>query len=166
MNIFYLDPDPYVAAQMHCDQHVHKMLLETAQMMSTAHHQGSLWSIKDIYKPSHTNHPSTVWVRHSEETYTWTFQLFDALSAEYRHRYGKVHATERKLLDQLWAFPELASEGWCEPPQCMPDEFKSDDTVQAYRRFYIHDKSSFARWVKNRPMPDWYAAATTIGNRP
>ena len=37
MNIFYLDRDPGIAAAMHCDKHVVKMILETAQMLSTAH---------------------------------------------------------------------------------------------------------------------------------
>ena len=37
MNIFYLDNDPKVAAEMHCDKHVVKMLVEYAQILSTAH---------------------------------------------------------------------------------------------------------------------------------
>ena len=36
MNIFFLDEDPKYAAQMQCDKHVVKMVLETAQMLSTA----------------------------------------------------------------------------------------------------------------------------------
>ena len=37
MNIFYLDEKPMTAARMHCDKHVVKMILESAQMLSTAH---------------------------------------------------------------------------------------------------------------------------------
>ena len=37
MNIFVLDKDPHIAAQMHCDKHVPKMIVESAQMLSTAH---------------------------------------------------------------------------------------------------------------------------------
>jgi len=37
MNIFYLDKDPIVAAEMSCDKHVCKMIIESAQMLSTAH---------------------------------------------------------------------------------------------------------------------------------
>ena len=159
MNIFYLDHDPFEAAHMHCDQHVHKMLLETAQMLSTAHRlSGSI--VPSLYQPTHVNHPSNKWVRHSTETYEWTYSLFEALCQEYRDRYGKPHATELKLLDDLWAFPLMSSSGWCEPPQCMPDQYKCDDTVQAYRTFYIHDKSRFARWNRGVPAPQWYAATT------
>ena len=161
MNIFYLDHDPYVAAQMHCDQHVHKMLLETAQMLSTAHRMGPVVSIAGLYMPTHTNHPSNQWVRHSAETYGWTCELFRALCVEYRTRFGSVHMTERKLLKKLTSHrPPMQHTGWCEPPQCMPDQYKSDDTVQAYRDFYIHDKSSFARWNRGVPAPQWFAAAT------
>ena len=37
MNVFYLDKDPVVCAEMHNDKHVVKMLVEYAQLMSTAH---------------------------------------------------------------------------------------------------------------------------------
>ena len=37
MNIFHLDNDPIKAAQMMCDKHIVKMIVEYAQLMSTAH---------------------------------------------------------------------------------------------------------------------------------
>ena len=37
MNIFILDEDPVQAAQLQCDKHVVKMIVESAQMLSTAH---------------------------------------------------------------------------------------------------------------------------------
>ena len=37
MNIFYLDPDPKTCAEMHVNKHVVKMIIEYAQLMSTAH---------------------------------------------------------------------------------------------------------------------------------
>jgi len=37
LNLFYLDRDPQLCAQMHCDKHVVKMILEYAQLLSTAH---------------------------------------------------------------------------------------------------------------------------------
>ena len=37
MNIFYLHEKPEVCAKMHCDKHVVKMIIEYAQMLSTAH---------------------------------------------------------------------------------------------------------------------------------
>lgn len=54
MNIFYLSRDPVLCAEMHCDKHVVKMILETAQLLSTAH-----WELGSTapYKPTHKNHP-------------------------------------------------------------------------------------------------------------
>ena len=37
MNIFYLHSEPDQCAKWHCDQHVTKMILEYAQLLSTAH---------------------------------------------------------------------------------------------------------------------------------
>ena len=39
MNIFYLDSDPIIAAQMQCDKHVVKMILESTQLLYTANHE-------------------------------------------------------------------------------------------------------------------------------
>jgi hypothetical protein len=37
MNIFYLDPNPKICAEMHVDKHVCKMVIEYAQLLSTTH---------------------------------------------------------------------------------------------------------------------------------
>ena len=58
MNIFFLDKDPVKAAQLQCDKHVVKMVLETAQMVSTAvRNQGH-----DVgYLLAYPKHPMTIW---------------------------------------------------------------------------------------------------------
>jgi len=38
LNILWLDDDPSVAAQQHCDRHVPKMIMETAQILSSVWH--------------------------------------------------------------------------------------------------------------------------------
>jgi hypothetical protein len=38
VNVFYLDHCPRAAAEAHCDRHVVKMILESAQLLSTAWH--------------------------------------------------------------------------------------------------------------------------------
>ena len=47
--------------------------------------------------------------------------------------------------------------GFTDPPQCMPEECKGDDTVLAYQKYYIVEKSDFARW-KSRAIPEWFNA--------
>jgi hypothetical protein len=37
--------------------------------------------------------------------------------------------------------------------QAMPDEFKCEDSVQAYRNFYITGKQHLHKWTQNKP--DW-----------
>ena len=64
MNIFYLSRDPHEAARLQCDRHVVKMILETAQMLCTAHRylDGDERADKlGMYKTAHLNHPSTKW---------------------------------------------------------------------------------------------------------
>ena len=158
MNIFYLDEDPAIAAQMMCDKHVVKMILESAQMLSTAHRvlDGDEYANSvGMYKMAHKNHPSTIWVRTSARNYVWLWLHMTALMKEYTHRYGKHHATER-LINPLYDLPENITHGeFTDPPQCMPDYCKNDDTVEAYRSYYINEKANFAKW-KNVKIPEWF----------
>jgi CHAD domain-containing protein len=176
MNIFYLDKDPVKSAEYHCDKHVVKMILELAQLLSTAHRvlQGELyidassgrkikrWKLRSnletvLYKATHINHPSAVWVRESAEHYRYTYELFRALCKEYTYRYGKVHATEVKLLHVLKDTPEDIPEvSFIEPPQAMPEYCRvRGDSVQAYRKYYLTEKRSMLQY-KIRNKPDWF----------
>jgi hypothetical protein len=65
-----------------------------------------------LYRTTHINHPSAVWVRQSDKNYIWLLQLLDALCKEYTYRYGKVHKVEREgLLKQLHTLPTNISLG-------------------------------------------------------
>jgi hypothetical protein len=136
MNIFYLDDSPKEAAIMHCDKHCVKMILETAQLLCTAHREldGDYWADEvGLYKSTHKNHPSAVWVRESSEHYWWTLALFVHLCKEYTARYRKTHKSEQ-LITLLGTAPiAIKQDGFKEPPQCMPDEYKCDSSIEAYR---------------------------------
>lgn len=157
MNIFYLDRNPKVAAEMHCDKHVVKMILESAQMLCTAHRvlDSDLYADKaGLYKMVHKNHPSTIWTRSNDKHYKWLYSLMYYLMEEYTYRYGKHHATER-LLEPLKLVPFFIDKGpFVDPPQCMPDYCKNEDTVTAYQTYYILQKLRFATW-KHRAEPEW-----------
>lgn len=160
MNIFFLDRDTDKCAQYHCDQHVLKMIVEYAQLLSTAHHvlNPEVVSDRGIYKATHKNHPCAVWVRESWENYHLLAQLLMALCAEYTRRYGKVHATQKVAVNLLWAPHGIPLAGKAtDPPQCMPDAYKLEDTVEAYRQYYMADKSWFAKWNYG-PKPSWWEA--------
>ena len=160
MNIFYLDRDPKIAAQMHCDKHVVKMILESAQMLSTAHRviDGDDYANeRGLYKMAHKNHPSTIWVRSSDEHYNWMYSLMLSQMEEYTYRYDKHHATER-LIEPLRLLPtSIENNGFVDPPMCMPEYCKKDDVVSSYQNYYIEEKSDFATW-KRRAMPEWFNA--------
>ncbi|WP_347852092.1 pyrimidine dimer DNA glycosylase/endonuclease V, partial [Planktomarina sp.] len=99
MNLFYVHEDPKKAAQSLCDKHVVKMILETAQMLSTAHRLSDTSQAPFVYKMTHKNHPSTKWLRSSQIAYKWGLDHLQELFTEYTHRYGKIHKTEREKLE-------------------------------------------------------------------
>ena len=96
MNLFVLDRDPVKAAQLQCDKHVVKMIVESAQMLSTAHRmldgemqvtrtktgrkgrhyklEGELETL--LYKAVHYHHPCTVWTMQTNNNYNWHYVHF------------------------------------------------------------------------------------------
>lgn len=181
MNIFILDNDPVIAAQEQCDKHVVKMIVESAQMLSTVHRMldgvmerrpsksGAMlqyWKLNDqrenvLYKACHFNHPSTVWTRESKANYQWHYQHFIALCDEYTYRYGKVHSTDTKLRIALQQIPTNIPEKHMTPfklamgsnPECM-----LEDAVESYRRFYETKQKRFTMVWTKRPVPKWFNA--------
>lgn len=159
MNIFYFSADPVLAAQAQPDKMLVKMVLETAQMLSTAHRvldgdeQADAWN---LYKIAHKNHPCSIWVRKSSENYSWLYKHFLALSEEYSFRYNKKHKTSVKLTDPLLQKPNNIIIGKRTPvAQAMPDIYKNRNPIAAYRNYCIHEKH-YAKWEKGRSKPTWW----------
>ncbi|OUT71701.1 MAG: hypothetical protein CBB70_00050 [Planctomycetaceae bacterium TMED10] len=181
MNIFILNNDPVLAAQEQCDKHVVKMIVESAQMLSTVHRMldgtmerrpsksGAMlqyWKLHDdrediVYKACHFNHPSTVWTRESKANYDWHYKHFIGLCDEYTYRYGKVHSTDTKLRNHLVYSPNNIPMKGMTPfklamgsnPECM-----FEDAVKSYRAFYHTKQAKFnMAWTK-RPQPKWFNA--------
>lgn len=181
MNIFYLSSNPKQAAQYHLDKHVVKMIIESAQLLCTAHRllDGKLvvcretsktgktrnvkrYVIDDqaknslLYKASHIHHPCAVWARANINNYMWLYELFVALCDEYTFRYGKIHKSYTLLRDVLSSPPSnISSDPFTQPAQAMPAEYKHEDPVQAYRRYYMGAKARFARWTRQQ-VPEWF----------
>lgn len=156
MNIFYLDSDPRLCAKYHCDKHVVKMIIEYAQMLSTAHRVLDGVDSDVLYKATHVNHPSNIWVRSAKQHYNWLYTLFIELSMEYTARYNKAHKTFSKLNKILNRPPKnIPASPFSEPPLAMPDECKLGDVINSYRNFYKLKKVRFAKW-KNGNVPTWF----------
>lgn len=181
MNIFVLDLDPVRAAVQQCDKHIVKMPLESAQMLSTAHRylDGTMYVGKSasgramklwrhpspdldskLYKVVHLNHPCSLWTMGSRANYLWHYQHFVALSNEFTHRYGKVHASFAMLKDMLANPPaNIPDIGLTQfrlamgaAPQCM----HPDDPVRSYREFYQTKQDRFSMTWTKRATPSWF----------
>ena len=125
-------------------------------MLSTAHRILDNSTDVRLYKSTHKNHPSAKWVRESKNNYLWLYELFIELCKEYTYRYNKVHLSEIKLKDVLKHPPKNISDNiFTPPPQAMPDKYKSNNPIDAYRNYYINEKSKIAKWT-NRNVPTWF----------
>ena len=178
MNIFYLHNDPVECAKQHNNKHVVKMILEYAQLLSTAqrvldgHEVTELtatgrkirrWKLESpldskLYKSTHVNHPSAIWVRQSYENYEWLWQLLEKVCYEYTYRYGKVHKVQREgLLEELYTPPTHIPKGvgFTEPTPAMPEQFIVPSSISSYKNYYIGAKQHLANW-KKREVPIWY----------
>lgn len=177
MNIFYLSHSPVESAQWMVDRHVVKMILESAQLLSTAHRyldgvefvgksktgrKKTSWVLKDeretvLYEATHINHPSAVWVRKSVENYLWLVEHFHALGKEYTYRYGKTHKCFTSNLSYMLSSPpnNLREYNMTLMPSAMADEYKIGiSPIENYRNYYKNGKKHLHSW-KNRQPPDW-----------
>ena len=182
MNIFYLDKDPVKAAEMSCDKHVVKMILESAQMLSTAKRvldgkeyldttkngrKIKRWRLDNsneeaiIYKAGWLRHPSTQWVMKSAYNYRWLYLHMMALNEQYKLRYNhtKDHLCIQKLGQLLKTPPKninVRAIGTDATP-AMPDEcIVPGDSVASYRKYYIMKKKRFATWKSPAKIPQWF----------
>lgn len=159
MNIFVLDENPVIAAQMLCDRHVSKMILETAQMLSAV---ADRYGHPTIYKPSHVNHPCTLWAGDSRDNWLWLITHGLAMADEKRRRTGKGHMSEsviRYYYENNFGPPEDIV-GITPFAQAMPNIYKRADAVEAYREYYLNDKQFFKdgrrpTW-NNATPPEWW----------
>lgn len=188
MNIFYINESLQLCAQQHLDKHVVKMPIEQIQLLSTAHRvldgeeytdltangrRIKRWRLYDereqqLMKATHINHPSAVWCRENKSNYDWLYNMTVELLKEYTYRYGRVHACE-KYLPYLKNAPKNIPHGqFFAPTPAMPADCKvlaenpvagrKYDVLKSYRKYYIQEKASFAKW-KNRTVPEWFVNA-------
>lgn len=153
MNIFFLDNDPVKSARAMTNKHCVKMILESAQLLSSAHHilDGEISPFRDVlYKPTHKNHPSTIWTRESYKNYEWLYAHFVELCKEYTRRYGRVHATETKLKDVLYHLPLNIPLVPATPIRIAitNTEHHRADPIESYRTYYEAEKLKVPEDIK------------------
>lgn len=180
MNVFILDKTPEKSAQFQCDKHVVKMIVESAQMLSTAHRMldgvemrvqsvsgkrlVKYWRLNDnrehkLYKTAHTGHPCTVWTAKTDSNYLWHYRHFAALCDEYTYRYGKVHKTDSMLRTLLSNTPNNIRNGeLTKQPLAMKSnpECMFSCVVESYRAFYKTKQTKFSMVWSKRDVPEWF----------
>ena len=165
MNIFVLDMNARKAAQAIDCVRLSKMCVETAQMMASAlrrhgatDEQMPLTKSGTPYKGGYAHHPCTVWAGDTRSNYFWLAQHGDELCREYRKRFGKAHACHEPILIMCGILYVLIPTGDLTPfAQAMPDEYKDDDPVVAYRAYYQSkvDRPGGVQYRHTSP-PDWW----------
>ena len=157
MNIFSLHDNPRISAQYHNDKHVVKMITETAQILSTVHHNHDEWKA-DYYRPAFYKHPSVLWAGETKANYQWLVRLGLSLYDEYKFRYGqdRTHKAGEKIANVLATPPTtIKDKPRTKFSMAMPDEYKNDNPIKAYRDYYMGDKRHLASW-KVRGVPTWW----------
>lgn len=159
--MFILNEDYRKAAQLYCDTHCNKIILEIAQMVCIPFH---LKGLDAPYKLCHKNHPVSIWVRSSYENYQWTINHAFALYFEKLHRYGTGHKSIEVI---RWAaanmdllnLPRIGLTKFAiainENSLCRKDpSFDESDPVKCYQLYYKYDKKDIAKWTK-RDIPEF-----------
>ena len=161
MNIFILDKDVRKCARYHCDKHVVKMILESAQILCTV---SNLSGMRTPYRSTHTKHPCVKWAMGSIQNWRWLKKLATELNKEFKYRFDhKKDHNSYKVIKKLKE-PPLPNVGLSEFAQAMPDVYKvKKNAVQAYRNYYIGMKRLIATW-KRRRMPKWYTDMINLTN--
>lgn len=152
MNIFILDYDMTKSVQMYPDKHVVKMILEYAQLLSSA---SRLMGLDQGYKLTHQHHPCTKWLLESITNWSYLWALSDHLNEEWKYRWqhDHNHKSFEVILDLEWPL-DLPDVGLTRFAQAMPDEYKHTDAVEAYRAYFNGEKRHLFNWT-NRPIPEW-----------
>lgn len=156
MNIFILDRTIKKCARYHADQHVVKMILEETQILCTVLNENGATT---PYRSTHVNHPCVVWAGESRSNWKWLQKLTLFLNEEYQYRYGATSDHRSAAIARDLPLPAIPDRGLTEFVQVMPERYRiNGDPVQAYRDYYVGEKSGFARWSRRR-TPRWYREA-------
>lgn len=186
MNIFILSNDPIEAARLQCDKHVVKMILESGQMLCTAHRMADgiecrkrsksgkriikYYELLDdredlFYKAVHHYHPCTVWTMESKANYDWHYRHFVALCQEYSYRYNKVHLTQTKLEHALRVapknIPDIEQTPFKLAMGAAPECIFPDDPIKSYKLYYKTKQERFKMSWSKRQIPDWFTAVAS-----
>lgn len=163
MNIFALHPDPAIAASMHCDQHLHKMILESAQMLSVALIKYYPDKARLVYKPAYEKHPCTQWLLKDTANIHWLLNLCYELE-NIRQGLGCNTHSSMDIVDVVASTMQLDV---LNPPYefifCGPDGIRLRSDISIHQKYHLLYTQKYRAWLdtpkrmsyKNRPLPDF-----------
>jgi hypothetical protein len=174
LNIFYLDKDPELAAQMMVDVHVRsKMIVECAQIISNCYslkelEKAPLSQKGSFRKHSYPKHPCCLWIKESLSNLCWVIEHGKALIKERIYRWpNSPHHFSGDFIN--WAaenHPDNMVEDYLKyltitkPALAFGKEWeylKCSDPVESYRRYYnVAKRQSIKMTWTNRQAPEWY----------
>lgn len=146
MNIFVVDQDPTICAQALDNLRLNKMIIETAQLLSTAMREcGHIGT--DIYKSTHRNHPCAIWARESSGNYEWLLHYMSELVIERFSRTGKSHKSYN-IFNTLQA-------GSCLLPQGPMTPFVNCSLRKDLPVFEAYKETLKTKWGNDKVKPSW-----------
>lgn len=155
MNIFILDKDLEKNAQYYCDQHIVKMILESAQLLC------SVVLLKDgnaPYKLTHKDHPCTKWLLENETHWDFLISLVTALNNEYKKRFN--HNENHKSFDIILSLtkPKYSYKAPIKKFISVTDTVEKlslNKTILSYRKYYLKKSKEFSMRWSNSKKPYW-----------
>lgn len=154
MNIFYTSTCPIQAARNLCNVHVNKMIIESCQLLSAAHHVlDGPDAIKGIMKLTHTNHPSSVWVRSSSQHYNWLLEHLIELLKIFEQRSGKIHSVAMRIAFVKNLPKNIADNGFSNPPRVMDEDLQNDQTICTITAYSKLLARKYSEWtIREKPL--------------
>lgn len=191
MNIFTPYETTTESARALDDRRFIKSILEDAQMLCTAFIKDDpvkqtkliessefieMWNhtvtpfLPMLYKPTHENHPCTVWVRKHPNNWLWLHRHFLACSAEYTYRFNKTHKSYLTLepffdlVAQMLLTQEYSAINHTPiiyVGKELPEEYNNKSVFDKYKKL-LHIKwnqdKTFSKWT-SVPPPDFLFVA-------
>ena len=148
MQLFVTHPDPVLAARDLDDARVVKIILEVAQILcSVLYHQGTVAP----YKPTHMQHPITLWAAADTNNAAWTRDYGLELCRMYECWRGRSHASKSVIEVVGSFFPEngYAPASFQNSARGHGLDFTHLPVLEAYRT-YLN-----ARWLTGKKAPRW-----------
>lgn len=151
MNLFVPSPVIETSVEALDDKRVVKMVLETAQVLSTAIRLYDPETTMPVYKMTHKNHPVSIWVRATSDNYKFTLDYFIKICNEYTYRYGKIHKSESLLpyFVEFYKVLAISSTPVAQTPFANCTDFKKDEVHTAYK------KALTTKWQNDKIKPRW-----------